>query len=232
MPIDVKDVYEQAFNAHRHASDNRAKIIGGWYVVYTAFAAVFAWSETNRPHVSWMIAVAGAVAILALWLADRRNRPAIKRAKDIGAHIEQDPTVGIPEQRHFFSKLDKGVSHRLLIDIFGWLSMVMFLGAALVLGPLGYRFSSAPGPPGRLEEDIHAASVQLSEIRQSLSRVEAQLGVQRNDLKSVQATLGLQGSGLARIDVQLKKGMIASTVPLPGPCCCACAPPCATTGVR
>jgi hypothetical protein len=44
MPIDLKDQYAQAFEALRHASDFRAKIIAGWAAVFTAFARVHVWS--------------------------------------------------------------------------------------------------------------------------------------------------------------------------------------------
>lgn len=45
MPIDIRDLYQQAFEAHRHASDFRAKIIGGWAAVFTAFAGIFVWAQ-------------------------------------------------------------------------------------------------------------------------------------------------------------------------------------------
>lgn len=131
MPIDVKDVYQQAFEALRHASDYRAKIMGGWAAVLTAFAGIFVWGQDHRPDRFWIVAVAGLILNVMMWLADRRNRPALGRAKDIGMAIEEDASNGIKEERRFFSNLDRGVPHSFMIDIFGWLTRGMFIGAAL-----------------------------------------------------------------------------------------------------
>ena len=132
MSIDVKDLYDQAFAAHRHASDYRAKIMSGWAAMYTAFGALFVWSEGHERPL-WVLAVAGALMTLAMWLADHRNRPAIGRAKDIGKSIEEDAASQIPDERRFFSKLDKGISHSTLVDIFAVVSIGGFFGAAFAL---------------------------------------------------------------------------------------------------
>lgn len=132
MAIDVKDLYQQAFEAHRHASDFRAKIIGGWAAVFTAFAGIFVWTLANRPQRAWMVPIAGLVLNVMMWLADRRNRPAIGRAKDIGKAIEEADN-NVAEPLRFFSKLDNGVPHSKLIDAFGWISAGMFIGATLAL---------------------------------------------------------------------------------------------------
>jgi len=133
MPIDVKDVYDQAFEAQRHASDFRAKIIGGWAASYTAFAALFVWVRANHEKLVWVVAIAAAVMTLMMWFADVRNRPAIHRAKAIGERIESATASGIPEEWRFFATLDKGIPHSSIIDCFGALSLVMLIGAALCL---------------------------------------------------------------------------------------------------
>lgn len=133
MPVDVKDVYQQAFEAHRHASDFRAKVIGGWAAVFTAFAGIFAWAQANRLEGIWVVALAGLLLNVMMWLADHRNRPAIGRAKDVGKAIEEDQANGVKDEWCFFSKLDKGVSHSCMIDIFGIISSGMFIGAAWAL---------------------------------------------------------------------------------------------------
>ena len=130
MPIDPKGLYDQAFEAHRHASDYRVKIIGGWAAIYTAFAGVFVWVQTNQENLTWVVILAAGLMTVMMWLADIRNRPAIGRAKDIGANIEQDADSGIPEDRRFFSKLDKGVSHSRIIDIFALVSLGILVAAA------------------------------------------------------------------------------------------------------
>lgn len=133
MALDVKDVYQQAFEAHRHASDFRAKIIGGWAAVFTVFAGLFAWSQTNRPDKPWIIPLAGLVLNVMMWLADIRNRPAIEEAKRIGRAIESDTANGLKAEWHFFSKVERGVTHSQMIDAFGLLSSAMFIGAAWAL---------------------------------------------------------------------------------------------------
>jgi hypothetical protein len=102
------------------------------------------WAQVNRPDRSWVVAVAGLLLNVMMWLADGRNRPAIGRAKDIGKAIEAVATNGIKEEWCFFSRLDGGgssffqqleskVPHNWLIDLFGLLSSGMFIGAALAL---------------------------------------------------------------------------------------------------
>ena len=128
MSIDVKDIYDQAFKAHRHASDYRAKIIGGWGAMYTGFAGVFAWVQVNHHESIWIVATAASLMTLAMWAADHRNRPAIRRAKNIGQSIEED---GIPKDLRFFSTLHGGLTHTRVIDIFGFLSFLLFVAAAV-----------------------------------------------------------------------------------------------------
>jgi len=133
-PIDPKELYNQAFEAHRHASDFRARIIGGWAAMYTAFAAIFSWLQANNHKaLTSVVLFAAAVMTLMMWLADMRNRPAIRRAKTIGARIEQDKASDIPEDRRFFSKLEIGIPHSAIIDVFAVTSLVVLLVAALIL---------------------------------------------------------------------------------------------------
>ncbi len=132
MTIDPRDLYQQAFESLRHASDFRLKIIGGWAAMYTAFTGIFAWSVEHAPTTMWLVLLAAGVMTVLMWLADRRNRPAIGRAKDMGTFIENDPASAIPTECHFFSGLDKGVSHSKLIDAFGWVSLGLLCGGAVL----------------------------------------------------------------------------------------------------
>ena|SRR5579859_1966607 len=131
--IEVKDLYSQAFHAQRHASDYRAKIIGAWGAMYTAFAGVFLWVQSNNRALLWTVTLAAAVMTVMMWLADIRNRPAIKRAKEIGEHIEKAPESQISEELRFFATLDQGVRHGWIIDIFALVTLGMFLGGLFAL---------------------------------------------------------------------------------------------------
>lgn len=133
MPIELKDLYSQAFEAHRHASDYRAKIVGGWAAMYTAFAGLFVWVRSNHRESLRGVAVAAGVLTLLIWLSDMRNRPAIRRAKAIGKNIEEAPISDIPEARRFFATLDQGVSHSAIIDGFAILTLGMLLAGACLL---------------------------------------------------------------------------------------------------
>lgn len=126
---------QQAFESLRHASDIRVKIIGGWAAMYIAFTGIFAWSTENVPDTRWVVLLAAGVMTILMWLADRRNRPAIGRAKDIGTYIENDAASAIPTKCRFFSGLDEGVPHGKLIDAFGVILSVGLLcgGAVLAL---------------------------------------------------------------------------------------------------
>ncbi len=133
MTIEATVLYEQAFGSLRHASDIRVKIVGAWLAIYSAFAAAFVWVLINAKQYLWVIALAAALMTIVMWFADYRNRAAIRQAKSIGEHIEKDPPSGIPESRRFFSKLNEGVRHGLLIDAFGGVSLVLFVAGAVVL---------------------------------------------------------------------------------------------------
>jgi hypothetical protein len=80
-----------------------------------------------------MVLIAGLLLNVMMWLADARNRPAIGCAKEIGKAIEQEQANGVKPEWRFFTKLDRGVPHSYVIDIFGLLSSSMFIGAALAL---------------------------------------------------------------------------------------------------
>ena len=137
MAIEVNDIYHQAFEAQRHASDFRARIIGGWLAMYTAFGALFVWVWADRADVAPIVLMLAAALTPAWWTADRRNRPAIQEAKRIGRSIEQDSTVPIPAERRFFSGLEKGVSHGAIIDGFGVVSIATLIILATVLWTWG-----------------------------------------------------------------------------------------------
>ncbi len=132
MPIETRDLYQQAFESLRHASDFRVKIIGGWAAMYTAFTGIFAWSIDRAPGIMWVVLLAAGVMTVLMWLADYRNRPAIGLAKDIGTDIENAAASAIPMKCRFFSRLDKGVSHSNLIDAFGVISVGMLCGGAVL----------------------------------------------------------------------------------------------------
>ena len=67
MQIDVKEIYNHAFAAQRHASDFRAKIIAGWSVMHTAIATVFVWVQANQRSLAWVVLYAGAIMTLQRW---------------------------------------------------------------------------------------------------------------------------------------------------------------------
>ncbi len=132
MPIDSRDLYQHAFESLRHASDFRLKIIGGWAAMYTAFAGIFVWSTKNASDAIWVVLLAAGLMTVFIWLAERRNRPGIERAKDSGVYIETISDPAIPEKCRFFSGLDKGVSHGKLVDAFAIGSLVLLFGGTLI----------------------------------------------------------------------------------------------------
>ena len=133
MKIDTTVLYEQALESLRHASDIRAKIIGAWLAIYSASAAAIAWVHFHAKPYLWVILLAAALMTLIMWLADNRNGQAIHWAKEIGKHIENDRDSGIPEERRFFSKLDGGTSHTMLINIFAGLLLVLLVASTVAL---------------------------------------------------------------------------------------------------
>jgi hypothetical protein len=131
MPVPIQEVYKQIFEAHRHASEFRLRILTVWGVVYATLSAVFVWTQSAMKPLSWTVTLLGVAFTLLLWMGDARNRPAIHRSKEVGAEIERDPTSEIPENQRFFSGLEKGVSHSRAIDVFGAI-MLLLLGVATV----------------------------------------------------------------------------------------------------
>jgi hypothetical protein len=131
MPIPVEELYKQSLEEHRFASEYRLKIIRGWSTMYVALSAAFVWVQANVPKISWLIPAAGAIITLFMWVADQRHRPAIGASKEVGRNIEIDEKI--VEGQRFFSKLEKGISHSLLIDIY---AILLFAGLCLATGYL------------------------------------------------------------------------------------------------
>jgi membrane-bound metal-dependent hydrolase YbcI (DUF457 family) len=121
------------FEEHRFASEFRVKIITGWCAIYAALAVAFVWANSNYPTSSWIILAAAVVVTILMWLADRRNRPAIRSPKNIGMAIEIDKTAAIPDEQRFFSSLEKGISHSLIIDVLSIVLLIIFVLAAWYL---------------------------------------------------------------------------------------------------
>jgi hypothetical protein len=133
MSISIDERYKQAFEAHRHASDFRGKIVAGWAASYAAVAGAFVWMQANHMSLTWVV-TATATAITALmWIADLRNRAAIRRSKDVGASIENDPAAGVPLDQRFFAGLDKGISHSSAINGFAVVAMLVLVVATVCL---------------------------------------------------------------------------------------------------
>ena len=131
MAVNIDERYKQAFEAHRHASDYRLKLHVGWGAVYAAFAAAFVWAQTAVKPLSWIVTALWLGFTIVAWIADVRNRPAIRQSKDVGKSIEEDDSAGIPEGQRFFSGLEKGVSHSTAINVFA-IVMLALLGIATI----------------------------------------------------------------------------------------------------
>ena len=129
MTVTVDERYKQAFEAHRHASDYRLKLLLGWGAVYAAFAAAFVWAQTAVKPLSWIVTALWMGFTVVVWIADVRNRPAIRQSKAVGKAIEVDASAGIPEAQRFFSGLEKGISHSRAINVSA-IVMLLLLGIA------------------------------------------------------------------------------------------------------
>ena len=127
--VGIDERYKQVFEAHRHASDYRLKLLAGWGVVYAAFAAAFVWAQSAAKSVSWIVTALWMGLTALVWIADVRNRPAIHQSKRVGEAIEE--ATKVPDNQKFFSGLDKGVSHSTAIDISA-IVMLLLLGVATI----------------------------------------------------------------------------------------------------
>jgi hypothetical protein len=135
MAIETTVIYEQAFKSFRHGSDTRTRLIIAWLAIYGAFATAFVLLLPSGEQLLCFILLAAALlTTLMMWFADYRNRSAIARAKDIGRHVETDPEAEIPDERRFFTHLERGIPYRVLIDLFAVLSALLLVAGAVVLG--------------------------------------------------------------------------------------------------
>lgn len=138
MPISVEKRYKLIFQEHQFAAEYRMKLITGWCSIYAALAVVFAWVYRFVPHLSWLVTTTGIAVTILMWTADCRHRSAIGRSRDVGSSIERDEKI--PDDQHFFSKLDRGFSHSTAIDIFAGISIFLLLIATAYLICNGGRF--------------------------------------------------------------------------------------------
>lgn len=121
--MSLQQRYDQIFEEHRFASSFRLKILAAWGTVYAALAAVFVWTFVAATTIDWIVPGLGVGMTILFWIGDRRNRPAIRRSKDVGEAIERELELADPQQ--FFSKLDEGMSHSTAIDIFAMVMIIM-----------------------------------------------------------------------------------------------------------
>jgi len=131
MPIDALERYKLIFEEHHYASDFRIKIVTGWAVMYAGLSAAFVWVYSVSKSLTWIITAAAAVITALMWLADVRNRAALRASKDVGAEIEQCKDT-VPEHQRFFVRLKTEscfLTHSFAIDMFAFV-MVLLLGIA------------------------------------------------------------------------------------------------------
>ena len=139
MPIDSTERYKLIFGEHQHASDFRMKIIEIWGLIYAAHAAAFGWVYSASPVSSWIAPALALLATVLMWIADSRNRDALRGSKDVGAEIERDTNAGIPESQRYFARLarksflERVITHSFAIDAFSILMILLLLFATLYL---------------------------------------------------------------------------------------------------
>ncbi len=135
MPIDILERYKLIFAEHHYASDFRVKIVTGWCLMYAGLAAAFVWVHSTSKSLDWIVTAAGVIITVLMWVADHRNRAALRAAKDTGFAIEQDQDADIPTEQRFFARLEtesrveKYVTHSRAIDALS-IVMVISLGFA------------------------------------------------------------------------------------------------------
>jgi hypothetical protein len=135
MAIETTVIYEQACKSFRHASDTRTRMVIAWLAIYGAFAtALVLLLPSGEQLPCYILLGAALLTTLMFWYADYRVRPAVERAKYIGQHIETDPESEIPDERRFFTHLERGIPYRVLIDLFAVVSVVLLVAGAAVLG--------------------------------------------------------------------------------------------------
>jgi len=137
--MDITERYKLIFEEHHYASDFRIKIFTGWCAMYAGLAAAFVWVHTTSKSLTWIITGAAAVITALMWLADVRNRSALRASKDAGAAIELDTSAGIPEDQRFFACLktdslfERLLTHSRAIDTFSIVVLVLLIGATWYL---------------------------------------------------------------------------------------------------
>lgn len=124
--VGIDERYKQAFESHRHASDYRLKLLAGWGVVYGAFTVAFFWTQGNAKAISWIVPALGMVFTVFAWIADNRNRAAIRQSKKVGDALEAE--MKLPDDQRFFYGLKDGITHSTAINV----------SAIVVLVLLGY----------------------------------------------------------------------------------------------
>lgn len=129
--ISAEEIYRQAFEGHRSASEFRLKVLGVWGASYAALAAAFAWTAREAPNADWQAPMAGSLATALFWLADRRNRDALRISRTIGEKVEARAVPATDER--FFTELAKSkeTRHGWLIDRFALLASVTLFAFAL-----------------------------------------------------------------------------------------------------
>jgi len=145
MPVPIEDRYKVAFEHHRFVSEYRLSILKIWGALYVALAALFVWTQSNVEWASWVVAGVAMVITVFMWLADWRHRPAIGVLKDMGKAIEQDPSAGIPQEQHYFTKLEKGISHSWIINVFALSILLLLLFSTVYLFRSGGKIPTKTG---------------------------------------------------------------------------------------
>jgi hypothetical protein len=136
MTINIEERYKLIFEEHRVTSDLRVKLFTGWCGMYAALGAAFAWTIESQKVQSWIITAIASLVTVIMWLADIRNRPAMRALREVGVSIENDVNSGIPEGQRFFTKLnlDKScLTHSCVIDIFSWIFIIIIGIATIIL---------------------------------------------------------------------------------------------------
>jgi hypothetical protein len=138
MEHDTLERYKLIFEAHKHASDFREKIVRGWLLTYAALAVALGWSQ-GKPEtigVSWIFSAMAVFLTALMWVADFRNRDALTRSKAAGEAIEE--RIEIPPKERFFAGLTPArLTHSLAVDIFAGLMIAASARGTVILAKSG-----------------------------------------------------------------------------------------------
>jgi len=149
--------YELILQEHRTVVELRAKILTGWFALYIALAAAFAWVYENATGLSWAVMLLGLVITILFWILDIRNRSGLRIARDAGEAIEA--AAEVPYEQRFFYQLagtqptspklirkfqccvigwiERKVSHGLAIDLMVVVVGLCFFAALLFFSLVG-----------------------------------------------------------------------------------------------